>query len=169
MSIHARLCLLATILTVLAAASGASAQKVPDAVAAQDETIVLQVHAEGAMIYECREQPNGRLVWEFREPVATLMRDDKTVGRHYLGPTFELGDGSVVVGKVIARAPGTGTDDVQLLKLDVIAHRGTGELSAVTAIQRLDTVGGAVEGPCDEEGDFQSEPYAADYVFLRKN
>lgn len=169
MSIQLRFCLLPAIMAAVAAASSAAlAQKIPDLIAAQNETVVFQAHAEGAMIYECTEQANGKLTWEFREPVATLMRDGKTIGRHYLGPAFALDDGSAIVGKVVARAPGAGSDDVQLQKLEVTAHRGSGELSAVTAVQRLDTLGGAVEGPCDEAGDFQSEPFAAEFVFLRK-
>ena len=49
---------------------------------------------------------DGKLAWAFREPIATLFQDGKTVGRHYAGPTWELSDGSAVVGKVAASAPG---------------------------------------------------------------
>src|SRR2546421_10876903 len=36
----------------------------------------------------------------FREPIATLLLDGKTVGRHYAGPNWEHADGSAVVAKV---------------------------------------------------------------------
>jgi hypothetical protein len=37
---------------------------------------------------------------------ATLILDDKTVGRHYAGPTWEDANGSAVTGKAISNAPG---------------------------------------------------------------
>jgi Protein of unknown function (DUF3455) len=158
---------LSTLVAIVAAAP-AIAQQLPDAIAAKDETVVSKVHAEGAQIYECKADQTGKLVWVFREPIATLIRDGKTVGRHYAGPTWELADGSAIVGKVAGRAPAPGTDDIPWLKLDVTEHRGKGELAGVTAVQRIDTQGGALEGPCETAGEFQSEPYAAEYVFLRK-
>jgi Protein of unknown function (DUF3455) len=57
-----------------------------DAVAAPSERPVTVVHAEGAQIYECKMDAHNNLVWQFREPIATLMIDGKTVGRHYAGP-----------------------------------------------------------------------------------
>src|SRR5260370_40186924 len=78
----------------------------PDAVAAPGETTVLTVHAEGAQVYECKVGTDGKPAWAFREPIATLMADGKTVGRHYAGPNCEHSDGSAVVGKVAASAPG---------------------------------------------------------------
>ena len=171
MTIKTGLHLLAAALAASAVgASGAAAQKLPDAVAAKDESVVARVHAEGAQIYNCKAGANGKLTWEFREPIATLIRDGKTVGRHYAGPTWEMADGSIVVGKVIGRAPADGNSDIPLLKLEVTEHRGgKGELSEVTAVQRLETIGGVLEGPCDEAGEFESQSYAADYIFLKKD
>src|SRR5262245_2148623 len=87
---------------VLAQAPVASAQ-LPEAIAAPGETIVATLHAEGAQVYECKAEAGGGLVWQFREPIATLLQDGKTVGRHYAGPSWEYGDGSAVVGKVAGR------------------------------------------------------------------
>jgi len=61
----------------------------------------------------------------FREPIATLLADGKTVGRHYAGPNWEHSDGSAVVGKAAGNAPGTTANDIPWLKLEVISHRGT--------------------------------------------
>jgi hypothetical protein len=36
-------------------------------------------------------------------------------------------------------------------------------------VQRINTRGGKLEGGCEKAGSFKSAPYAADYVFLRKN
>jgi Protein of unknown function (DUF3455) len=140
----------------------------PDAIAAPGEAAVLTVHAEGAQIYECRAGADGKPAWAFREPIATLLVDGKTVGRHYSGPNWEYSDGSAVVGKAAGNAPGATSNDIPWLKLEVISHRGSGILAAATTVQRINTIGGKLEGACDKAGAFRSAPYSADYVFLRK-
>ena len=148
----------------------ASAQTpVPAAIAAPGETIVLTVHAEGAQVYECKAGADGKLAFAFREPIATLIVDGKTVGRHYAGPNWEHSDGSAVTAKAAGNAPGVTGDDIPWLKLEATANRGSGALSNVTTVQRINTKGGKLEGPCEKAGTFKSAPYAADYVFLRKN
>jgi len=156
-----------TTLSLLALTATAHAQ-VPDAIAAKGETVVATWHAEGAQIYECKAAADGKLAWAFREPIASLFLDGKTIGRHYAGPNWEHADGSAVVGKVAGNAPGATPKDIPLLKLDVVASRGSGTLSGVTTVQRINTVGGRYEGACDKAGAFYSAPYAADYVFLKK-
>jgi hypothetical protein len=147
--------------------SPASAQ-VPDAIAAPGETVVATIHAEGAQVYECKADAGGKLVWQFREPIATLLLAGKTVGRHYAGPNWEHSDGSAVVGRAVARAPGATPKDIPWLKLEITERRGNGMLSGVTTVQRINTQAGAAEGACDRAGAYMSVPYAADYVFLRK-
>ena len=154
-------------LSGFAAMSAASAQT-PDSLAVQGETQVLKAHAEGAQVYECKADGAHKLMWTFREPIATLMTDGKTVGRHYAGPNWEYIDGSIVTGKVLANTPGKTAKDIPWLKLAAAAHRGAGLLADVTTVQRINTVGGALTGPCTAAGAFQSEPYSADYVFFRK-
>jgi Protein of unknown function (DUF3455) len=150
--------------------AGATAAEtpLPAAIAAPGETVVLSVHAEGAQVYECKAGTDGKLGWAFREPIATLMADGKTVGRHYAGPNWEDADGSAVTGKVIGNAPGATANDIAWLKLDVTAHRGSGILSPVTTVQRINTQGGQLAGACDKAGATKSAPYSAEYVFLRK-
>jgi hypothetical protein len=150
------------------AGAAAAQTAIPDAVAAPGETTVLQVQAEGAQVYECKAGAGGALTWVFREPIATLLRDGRTVGRHYLGPTWELTDGSLVVGKVVAKAPGAGPGDIAALKLEAGAHAGAGLLGEATTIQRIHTAGGALDGPCGEAGVLRAVAYSADYVFLKK-
>jgi Protein of unknown function (DUF3455) len=140
----------------------------PGAIAAPGETVVLSVHAEGAQVYECKAGSDGKLGWAFREPIATLMADGKTVGRHYAGPNWEDADGSAVTGKAIGNAPGATANDIAWLKLEVTAHRGSGILSPVTTVQRINTMGGQLTGSCDKQGATKSAPYSAEYVFLRK-
>ncbi|HEX2889309.1 DUF3455 domain-containing protein [Vineibacter terrae] len=142
--------------------------QVPAAIAAPGETVVATMHAEGAQIYDCKANDGGKLVWQFREPVATLLVGGQTAGRHYAGPSWELTDGSVVVGKVSGRAPGATAKDIPLLKLEATSHRGAGKLAGVTTIQRLNTRGGVADGPCEHANTFLSVPYSADYAFLKK-
>jgi Protein of unknown function (DUF3455) len=151
---------------LLGMAAGAAAQT-PDTIAAKGE-MVLTVHAEGAQVYECKADPSGKLTWQFREPVATLMAAGKTVGRHYAGPTWELADGSRVQGKLAGRAPGAAAADIPWLKLDAVEPHGPGALADIATIQRINTRGGQFEGACDTAGATHAAPYAADYVFLRK-
>jgi hypothetical protein len=146
----------------------AAAAELPDAIAAPGEILVATTHAVGAQVYECKADAASKLVWQFREPIATLLVDGKTVGRHYAGPSWEMADGSTVSAKVSGRAPGTTSSDIPLLKLDVSTRRGEGQLTGVTTIQRINTRGGVAEGTCSAAGAFLSVPYAADYAFYRK-
>jgi hypothetical protein len=148
--------------------ASAAETPLPDAIAAPGETVVLSVHAEGAQVYECKAGADGKLGWAFREPIATLLADGKTIGRHYAGPNWEHSDGSAVVGKVVGNAPGTTANDIPWLKLDVVSRRGNGVLSPVTTVLRINTKGGKLAGACDTAGAFSSAAYSADYVFLRK-
>ena len=138
-------------LSIFAALPGLAHAQVPAAIAAPGETAVATWHAEGAQVYECKAGADG-----------------KTIGRHYAGPNWEHMDGSAVVGKVAANAPGATPKDIPLLKLEVISSRGSGTLSGVTTVQRINTQGGRHEGACEKAGAFHSAPYAADYVFLKK-
>src|SRR6476661_4999526 len=165
-----RMCGRSLALSVLAAAAGtgAASAQVPAAIAAPGETAVVTLHAEGAQVYECKAGSDGKLAWAFREPIATLLLDGKTVGRHYAGPNWEHIDSSAVVGKAVGNAPGATPNDIPWLKLTVTSGRGTGILSGVTTVQRINTAGGKLEGECDKPGSYRNAPYSADYVFLRK-
>ena len=160
---------LASLILLGSLASAAAAETLlPDAIAAPGETIALAVHAEGAQIYDCKAGADGKLAWAFREPIATLLADGKTVGRHYAGPNWEHSDGSAVTGKVAGSAPGATPNDIAWLKLGVVSQRGSGVLTGVSTVQRINTQGGKLDGACDKAGTFRSAPYSAEYVFLRK-
>ncbi len=150
----------------MAVMSRAHAADVPAGIAADGKTELLKLHAEGVQIYECKADKAGGSTWQFREPLATLLKDGKTVGRHFAGPSWELASGSAVVGKVETQAPGATPKDIAVLKLTVAERRGAGELDKVTTVQRLETKGGAFSGACSMPGMFHLEPYSAYYVFL---
>src|SRR5512132_882894 len=103
--------------------------EVPTALAAPGESVVVTLHGEGAQVYECKPGNDGKLAWAFREPIATLLLDGKTVGRHYAGPNWEHVDGSAVTAKAVANAPGQSAGDIPWLKLEVTGHRGSGTLA----------------------------------------
>lgn len=168
--INIRLCVAsAALLTSPISMQPLAATEVPDAVAVQGEILVTSVNATGVQVYECKTNASGKLVWEFREPVATLLANGKTVGRHYAGPHWEMADGSVVSAKVSARASGASGNDIPLLKLEATSWRGAGQLAGISTIQRINTRGGVAEGDCESAGDILSVPYAADYTFFRKS
>lgn len=147
-----------------------SQAQVPAAINEPDATIVAIYHAEGIQLYECIAGHDGKLTWTLREPVATLLsHQNLTVGRHYAGPRWELGDGSTIGGRPLARAPGKTSDDIPWLKLAAIDHHGDGKLEHVDVIQRINTKGGVAVGSCDDAGQFRAVPYSADYAFLRKD
>lgn len=153
---------------LLLLAATALAAELPDAIQARGEIAVVTLHAEGAQVYECKAGSDGKLAWAFREPIATLFEDGKTVGRHYAGPNWEHADGSAVTAKAAGNAPGATANDIPLLKLEVTARRGSGTLADIATVQRINTVGGKLDGVCDKAGTYRSIPYSADYVFLRK-
>ena len=141
---------------------GASGAEVPESIAAKGEAVVLEVHAEGAQIYECKAAS-----WQFREPVAALFQQGKTVGVHYAGPTWEIEE-SLIIAKVSASVPSPNGKDIPWLKLQVTTEADAGPLLDVTAVQRINTAGGVLEGACEKNGELRPTAYGADYVFLRK-
>jgi len=149
-------------------AATAADTPLPDAIAAPGLTPVLTAHAVGQQVYECKAGADGKLVWTFREPQASLMVDDKLIGKHYAGPTWELEGGSAVVGKAVGNAPGKTANDIAWLKLEATSHKGSGKFDDVVMVQRINTIGGVLNDSCDRPGWTRGMPYAADYVFLRK-
>jgi hypothetical protein len=148
------------------------AAQMPPVISGREETELVTFHAEGAQLYECKPDSGdrseaGALTWQFREPIATLILDGKSVGRHYAGPNWDYFDGSAVKGRVAASLPGATSNDIPWLKIEIVDHRNSGMLANVTAIRQINTRGGLAQGSCDRAGDFLSIPYSADYVFLR--
>ncbi|MEO5882124.1 MAG: DUF3455 domain-containing protein [Caldimonas sp.] len=124
----------------------------------------------GEITYECREKAAaaGQYEWAFVAPVAMLHTGDKkNVGKYYGGPTWEAADGSKVTGKQLGMSPSApGNIPMQLVKTD--PAMGSGAMTGVTYIQRLNTKGGvAPKAACDAatKGKRQQVAYEADYVF----
>ena len=161
-------------LAAIGATAGESAQAA-EGLPEHNGTVIATLHAEGSQIYECKADPGKSpaeartLTWQFREPIAALFVDGKSVGRHYAGPNWDHVDGSGVKAKLATSAPGATPGDIPWLDLDVVEHRGNGILSDAALVQRVNTKGGVANGSCDRAGSFLSVPYSADYVFRRRS
>jgi hypothetical protein len=169
MNSHLKMPLIAVSLVIGSLSVTRVSAQVPTGLAVPDAITVATLHAEGAQIYECKPGADSKPIWHFREPIAALVQDGKTVGRHYAGPNWEHTDGSALRGKAAATARGATPNDIPWLKLDVTEHYGEGTFSTVTTVQRINTKGGMAQGPCETAGTYQSVAYSADYVFFRKS
>jgi hypothetical protein len=148
----------------------------PDAVVAPAPAKAhLDTLGVGEITYECREVKDmpGKYEWAFVGPVATLYdADRKPVGKYYAGPTWEANDGSKVTGKQVAVAPSPNPKSIplQLVKVEAPSTIGSGAMTGVSYIQRLDTrMGVAPATACDtaSKGATQKVAYEARYVFFR--
>ena len=149
------------------AARAEGLENLPATIAVNSGVPIAKLEAAGAQIYMCAKNAAGVLNWTFREPVATLLEEGKTVGRHFLGPTWEFADGSHVVGEQVSKAPGKTAKDIPWLKLSVKEPPNSGLVAGATSILRIDTKGGVFEGACDNEGELHPEPYTATYIFVK--
>ena len=128
--------------------------------------LAFHLDAVGVQIYTCKATATG-FAWTFVAPEATLYREDRVVGKHYAGPTWEYKDGSTVVGARVAGATPDPTS-IPWLLLRAASHAGTGKMTPVTFIQRLETAGGiAPAAGCDATtvGAGARVPYTATYFF----
>lgn len=142
---------------------------------AAGERLLASVPAVGVQIYECRavKDKPGQYDWAFVAPEADLFdRSGARIGRHYAGPHWEAADGSKVAATVSARAPAPSADAIPWLLLAATSVGGDGRFSKVSAIQRLNTVGGnAPTGGCGatNPGALARIPYSADYVLFARS
>jgi hypothetical protein len=136
-----------------------------------DQSLIKQLHATGAQIYECQAAKNdpAQFEWAFKGPEATLLtKGGRIAGKHYAGPTWEANDGSRVVGEVIGNSPSPKPNSIPWLLLRARATAGNGLFSQVQFIQRLNTTGGSVPSAgCRQEqaGQQLRASYTADYLF----
>ena len=141
---------------LLAAADGASAKdgvvEVPAALNPDKLSIFRVVSATGVQVYTCTRNPAGATGWILKGPDAQLFdQQNKPVGKHYAGPTWEGLDGGKVVGEVKTSMPAPVDKAVPWLLLDAKSHEGSGAFTQAQAIVRMGTTGGTAPGDrCDE-------------------
>jgi hypothetical protein len=60
-----------------------------------------------SQIYDCSQKPDSSYESAFKAPEASFADPaGHSLGKHYAGPTWESGDGRIVVGDVKAKNPG---------------------------------------------------------------
>jgi hypothetical protein len=132
------------------------------------ELLQLQVHGKGDQVYVCKGD-GAQFSWTLKAPDAQLFDGKgKPFGKHFAGPSWEANDGSRVVGKAVANVPSPEADSIPWLLVTVVSHEGSGVLSRVTSIQRVNTKGGkAPASGCDvsHAGQETRAAYSADYRF----
>jgi hypothetical protein len=137
---------------------------------AEGLSVYRTAHAVGAQIYTCTKNDAGVWTWTFKAPEAVLVDpQEKLLGKHYAGPSWEGLDGGKVVGAVKASAPSPDSS-IPWLLLDIKSRDGNGEFTQAKAILRVATKGGvAPTGGCDEAhtGTEQRVHYTAAYLFLK--
>jgi hypothetical protein len=136
-------------------ALSATCTPTPAALAVPDgNRMAFRLNAMGVQIYTCNATATGGFAWTFVAPEADLTTriGGIEVGLHYAGPTWELYDGSSVVGAKVAAAT-VATTAVPWLLLSAKSHAGQGFMTPVTYIRRVNTVGGLAPATgCDAAG-----------------
>ena len=67
-----------------------------------DQNLKRILHAAGVQRYRCDALASGGFGWVFVEPEADLFTNCTQVGTHYVGPTWEYKDGTIVTATKIA-------------------------------------------------------------------
>lgn len=162
---------LGSALTVLTLASCASHPvKAPDALAPPPgQVMVLEALGAGSQNYVCQKNEQGMAGWVSTGPQADLFDDvGNRVARHVPGPSWIMGDGSRVDGTVTATVPAPKEEeDIPWLLLSAQNASGSGKLSSIQWIQRLNTRGGRKpDGATCLVGKTAKVPYTATYRFF---
>ena len=137
------------------------------------QSVFLEALGTGVQIYECTDKPDqsSTFQWVFRAPEAVLTdRTGNTIGKHYVGPTWESLDGNTVVGEIKVRDPGPDQSAIPWLLLTGKSTSGNGLFSQTKSIQRLQTVGGITPsepGSSANAKQVAKVPYTATYYFYR--
>ena len=171
-----RLALLAPVL-LAACATPAPTDDAPAPLrAAQGERLLTVLLAKGVQIYECRAKADkpGVAEWAFIGPEAELLdARGQRVGKHYGGPSWEAADGSKLVGTVKAKADAPEDGAIPWLLLSTKSVGAAGTFSAVSSIQRVNTVGGVAPpaAGCTSAalGKTERVGYTADYRLWGKS
>jgi hypothetical protein len=132
------------------------------------ERELFTAHAKGNQIYTCKHT-DSQYAWTLKGPDAKLFDEHgQLIASHYAGPTWAANDQSVVTGKVVISAASPDRKSIPWLLLSAVNHSGSGVMTGVLNIQRLNTKGGtAPESGCDaaHAGAEIRASYTADYRF----
>lgn len=135
--------------------------------------VAMETVGVGEITYQCNAKKDmaDQFEWVFVGPDAKLNdRSGKQMGK-YFGPpaTWENMDGSKLTGTQVAVAPSSaGNIPHQLVKANPAS--GSGAMTGVTYIQRVNTMGGVAPGSAcaaSNMGAKQIVKYQADYIFYK--
>jgi len=172
--------ILSLLLTVCTLAGFAQTQEVPASIKVTDDyKLIMHAYAKGVQVYVCIQDPTdtSRYVWTFSEPRANLYAAAdyrELIGKHYLNPakkpTWENTDGSTISGAKLQQADSPDGLSIPWLLLKGITPGGTGKLTPVVFIQRINTHGGKAPAIADRQhkGQVLEQPYTAEYLFYIK-
>ena len=142
-------------------------------------SIITHVYAKGVQQYVCSQDSKDttHYLWVFVAPKADLYSDTdyhKLVGKHYLNaekkPTWKLKDESTISGLKLKSVKASDSLSVPWLLLKAITPEGTGQATAITYIQRINTRGGnspVIIGSPPRNGQLLEVPYTAEYLFYK--
>lgn len=135
--------------------------------------VAIEAVGVGDITYQCNAKKDmaDQFEWVFVGPDARLNdRSGNQVGKYYGPPaTWENMDGSKLTGTQVAVAPSSaGNIPHQLVKANPAS--GSGAMTGVTYIQRVNTMGGVAPGSAcaaSNMGAKQAVRYQADYIFYK--
>jgi len=136
--------------------------------APEGKTVVLRLHGRGAQIFRCEMQTDGAR-WVFRLPEAELVDDSGAlVVRHGANWSFEHLDGSRLVSEIVDHVPAPDGNALQWLLFSTRSY-GSGALTGVSHVQRIQTSGGMPPPVCDaaQVNQVLRVPFSAEFLFLR--
>jgi hypothetical protein len=142
--------------------------------------LLAHVYAKGVQVYVCKQDAvdSSIYTWTLKGPLANLYTDStykRATGKHYFTdgkyPTWEGTDGSKVIGAKLLQANSPDGAGIPWLLLKASVTSGTGVLTPVTFIQRVNTKGGKAPLVANkqQQGQLVKIPYTAEYLFYGKN
>jgi len=137
--------------------------KVPDGYDA-----ALRLAGRGVQIFRCEQRADG-WQWIFRVPEADLVDGSGHVlVRHGANFSFEHIDGSRLLGTVAAFDESPRGTDLRWLLFSTRSF-GTGDLTNITYVQRVNTAGGMPPARCEakQQNQLLRVDFSADFVFYK--
>ncbi len=135
--------------------------------------VAMETVGVGEITYQCSAKKDmaDQFEWVFVGPDAKLNdRSGKQIGKYYGPPaTWENMDGSKLTGTQVAVSPSApGNIPNQLVKAN--PAMGSGAMTGVTYIQRVNTMGGVAPSMACTAGNMGSKQivkYQSDYIFYK--
>ena len=128
--------------------------------------LLLRAYGRGVQKYTCPVNPTSSAV-----PHAILLsgngNSENIVAIHFVGPTWQALDGSLVVGNgaKATHFPAPNGQGVDWLLIPAQSTSGSGLFSNVTYVQRLYTQGGKPPASCNQNQTETLVEYSAEYLF----